>query len=169
MEAYEAIVSRRSIRKYTGESVSEQEIEKILTAAMAAPSAGNQQPWRFVVVTDRERINAVKETTPYGKMLDEAALALVVCGDVRSLKHPTMWEQDCSAAVQNVLLASHALGLGACWLGYWPKEERTEPLKAVLRLPEGVEPLAVLSIGHPAEEKLRSERYDAAFVHRDRW
>lgn len=169
MDALETIMSRRSIRKFTGEAVPEWQIEAILRAAMAAPSAGNQQPWRFVVVSDRERIDAVRETTPYGAMLAEAALALVVCGDTRSLKHPTMWEQDCSAAVENALLATHALGLGACWLGYWPKDERVLPLKLALRLPDGVEPLAVLAIGRSAEKKAPSERYDPAFVHRDRW
>ncbi len=169
MDALNMILGRRSIRKFTGQPVSEQHIEIILKAAMAAPSAGNQQSWRFVVVTDRERIAAVQATTEYGKMLDDAALALVVCGDTRSLKHPSMWEQDCSAAVQNALLAAHALGLGACWLGFWPKKERTEPLKEALRLPEGVEPLATLAIGQPADEKPPSERYDPAFVHRNRW
>ena len=169
MDALECIMTRRSIRKYTTEPVEQEQIEAILRAAMAAPSAGNQQPWRFIVLTERERLDAAAETTPYGKMLREAAFGLVVCADTRDLKHPTMWEQDCSAAVQNALLAAHALGLGGVWLGFWPKTERVEPLKEVMGLPDGIEPLAVLAFGHPDEEKGPSERFEPAFVHYERW
>ena len=92
-----------------------------------------------------------------------------MCADTRDLKHPTMWQQDCSAAVQNALLAAHAQGLGGVWLGYWPKMERVTPLKEALGIPEGVEPLAVLAFGHPAEEKPASDRYEPDFVHHERW
>ena len=136
---------------------------------MAAPSAGNQQPWHFVALTSREQLRAASATTPYGKMLLEAAFALVVCADTRDLKHESMWQQDCGAATQNALLAAHALGLGAVWLGFWPKMERVTPLKEVLGMPEGVEPFAVLAFGHPAEDKPPSERYDPARVHFERW
>ncbi|MDP2300361.1 MAG: nitroreductase family protein, partial [Actinomycetota bacterium] len=98
MEALEAILGRRSIRKYTAEPVSEADIETILRAAMAAPSAGNQQPWRFVATTDREQLERMAETTPYGTMLREAPLAITVCADTRELKHDVMWQQDCGAA-----------------------------------------------------------------------
>ena len=169
MDAIEAILTRRSIRKYTAEAVSEQDIETVLHAAMAAPSAGNQQPWRFVVTTDRAMLDAMAECTPYGKMLREAPLAITVCADTSDLRHPTMWQQDCSNATENALIAIHALGLGAVWLGFWPKMERVDPLKATLGLPEGLEPLAVLAVGHPAEGQPAVDRYDAARVHRDRW
>jgi nitroreductase len=169
MDALECIMTRRSIRKFTDERVAPEQIETVLEAAMAAPSAGNQQPWRFIVLTERERLNAAAETTPYGKMLREAAFALVVCADTRELKHETMWQQDCSAAVQNALLAAHALGLGGVWLGFWPKMERVEPLKEAMGMPQGIEPLAVLAFGHPAEEKGPSERFDPAFVRYERW
>ena len=169
MDALEAIFGRRSIRKYTAEPVAEADVDTILHAAMAAPSAGNQQPWRFVATTDRATLDAMAGTTPYGTMLLEAPLAITVCADTRDLKHPQMWQQDCGAATQNALLAVHALGLGAVWLGFWPKMERVTPLKEVLGLPEGVEPFCVLAIGHPAESKPPAERYNAEFVHRDRW
>jgi len=169
VDALEAIMSRRSIRRYTGEPVTPEQMETILRAAQAAPSAGNQQPWRFVVLTEREVLDAAAETTPYGRMLRDAAAAIVVCGDTADLKHEVMWQQDCSAAVENALLAAHALGLGAVWLGYYPKMERVTPLKELLGIPEGVEPLAVLSIGHPAEEKPPSDRYEPSFVHHERW
>jgi len=169
MDALAAIMSRRSIRAYTGEAVTEEQTETILRAAMAAPSAGNQQPWRFVTTTDPARLAAIAETTPYGAMLADAALGIVVCAATADLRHPGMWDQDCSAAVQNALLAAHAIGLGAVWLGYWPKTERVEPLKRLLGLPEDVQPLAVLSIGYPAESKPPADRYDPSFVHRDAW
>jgi len=169
MEALEAIMSRRSIRKFTGEVVDPATIETILRAAMAAPSAGNQEPWRFVVLTERERLDAAATTTPYGAMLREAPLALVVCADTRALKHDAMWQQDCSAATENALIAVNALELGAVWLGFWPKMERVTPLKDVLGLPEGIEPLAVLAIGHPAETKSPADRYDAEKVRFERW
>jgi len=169
VEAIECIMTRRSIRRYTSESVAEETIETVLRAAMAAPSAGNQQPWRFIVLTERDSLDAAAATTPYGKMLNEAAFGLVVCVDTRELKHPTMWQQDCSAAVQNALLSAHATGLGGVWLGYWPKMERVTPLKEKLGIPEGIEPLAVLAFGHPAEEKPPSDRYESDFVHREHW
>lgn len=169
MDAIEAILGRRSIRKYTGEPVSEADIETILKAAVAAPSAGNQQSWRFIVITDRDQLNAAAESTPYGSMLRECAVALVVCADTRDLKHDMMWQQDCSAATENALVAIHALGLGAVWLGFWPKMERVTPLKAALGMPDGVEPLSVLAIGHPAETKPASDRFKPEIVHRDRW
>lgn len=169
MDALEAILSRRSIRAYTAEPVAGEHIETIVRAAMAAPSAGNQQPWRFVVTTDRDTLNDMAECTPYGKMLREAPLALTVCADTTELKHPTMWQQDCGAATENALLAITALGLGAVWLGFWPKMERVNPLKEVLGLPESVEPFCVLAVGHPAETKPPADRYLPERVHRDRW
>lgn len=169
MDALEAILSRRSVRSYTGEPVSDDHIEAILRAAMAAPSAGNQQPWRFIVLKDRAVLDAAAETTPYGKMLREAAFGLVIAADTRDLKHEVMWQQDCSAATQNALIAIHALGLGAVWLGFWPKMERVTPLKEALAMPEGIEPMAVLAVGHPAEHKPPAERYDADKVWVDRW
>lgn len=169
MDAIEAILTRRSIRSYTDEPVSEADIETILRAAMAAPSAGNQRSWRFVVSTKREVLDRMAEATPYGKMLREAPLAIAICADIRDLRHPMMWEQDCSAATQNALLAIHALDLGAVWLGFWPKMERVEPLKEALGLPEGIEPLSVLAVGHPAEGQPPVDRFDPSAVHRDRW
>ena len=169
MDAIECIMTRRSIRRYDGSPVDEATIETILRAAMAAPSAGNQQPWRFVLLTTADSLEAAAATTPYGAMLREAAFGLVICADTEGLKHPVMWEQDCAAATQNALLAAHALGLGAVWLGFWPKMERVTPLKEAIGLPGGVQPVTVIAFGYPAEEKPPAERYDPSFVHRERW
>lgn len=169
MDALDAVRGRRSIRAYTDEPVAEADVEAILRAAVAAPSAGNQQPWRFIVITDHQQLDLAAESTPYSAILRACAVALVVCADTRDLKHPTMWQQDCAACTQNALVAAHALGLGAVWLGFWPKMERVTPLKAALGLPDGVEPLSVLAIGHPAENKPPSDRFSWDLVHRERW
>ncbi|MGB4592458.1 MAG: nitroreductase family protein [Coriobacteriia bacterium] len=169
MDAMEAILGRRSIRRYTADAVSDADIETILRTGMAGPTAGNQQSWRFVVTTDATTRGEMAECTPYGAMLREAPLAITVCGDLRDLQHPQMWQQDCGAAVENMLVAIHALGLGAVWLGFWPKEERVVPLKKALVLPDGVEPLAVLAIGHPLESKPPADRFDPEKVRYGRW
>ncbi len=134
MDALDCIMTRRSIRKFTGEPVTEQDAETILRAAMAAPSAGNQQPWHYVLIEDQDSRETIASMNPNARMLAQAGLGIVVCGDTRSLKHP-MWEQDCSAATENALLAAHALGLGGVWLGWWPKMERVEPSSSTWGFP----------------------------------
>lgn len=169
MEALEAIHGRRSIRRYTAQPVSEEMIEKMLRAAMAAPSAGNQQPWQFVVIDDRKILDAIPKFHPYSAMLREAPLAIVVCGDERQERYKGYWVQDCSAATQNLLLAAHALGLGAVWLGVYPIMDRVAKAQELLGLPSQVIPLAIVAVGHPAEKKGPEDRFQASRVHRNRW
>jgi nitroreductase len=170
MEALEAIASRRSIRAYEDRPVEPEQIETLLRAAMAAPSAGNQQSWRFVVVTDREQLDRLAVATPYSKMLAHAPLAIAVCGDLTSERYPEdYWVEDCSAAMQNLLLAAHAIGLGAVWLGYHPRQDRKDNAREILGLPDTIDTLGVASIGYPAEEKPPAARFDPGFVHYDRW
>jgi nitroreductase len=134
---------------------------------MAAPSASNKRPWHFVVVTDREVLDRLSEYGSHWQMLREAPLSIVVCGDPSiSEKY---WIQDCSAATENVLLAVSMMGLGAVWLGCYPRSERVGPTKELLGIPDPVEPLAVLSIGRPAEEKEARTQYDEVRVHRGGW
>jgi nitroreductase len=166
-ELINTIFARRSIRAYTAELVREEDIETLLKAAMAAPSASNLKPWHFVVVTDRQTLDALAERHPHGKMLFEAPLCIAVCGDPSTSGR--FWVQDCSAATENLLLAAVALGLGAVWLGVYPKEERVAPVREVLGIPEMVIPLNLISIGHPAEEKEPRTQYNEAHVHRGRW
>lgn len=169
MDALDAILGRRSIRRYAGGDVDEAALRRILEAGMAAPSAGNQQPWRFIVVRDKLMKAGVAAQSPHARMLEEAPLAIVVCGDLDAEKHSGYWVQDCAAAAQNMLLAAHALGLGAVWLGYYPREERWRGAQRVLGIPERVVPLAVLAIGPPAEQKGPAGRFDPAFIHYDHW
>ncbi len=163
----ETIFARRSIRKYTDEPVSEKDVRTILEAAMAAPSASNRKPWHFVVVTDRKMLDSLARVHPYGKMLLEAPLCIAVCGD--KTISARFWVQDCSAAAENLLLAATALGLGAVWLGVYPRESRVGPIRKVLNIPETVVPLNLISIGHPAEEKEPRTQYDELRVHREHW
>jgi nitroreductase len=163
------VLSRRSIRKYTSEPVPDDVVERLLRAAMAAPSAGNQQPWQFVVIRDRDTLTGITEFHPYSKMLPDAPVAVVVCGDAANCKWPQMWEQDCAAATENLLVEAELLGLGAVWLGVHPLEERVSGIRRLLGMPDSVVPFAVVPIGHPAESKPPADRYDEARVHRERW
>ncbi len=169
MDAMEAIMTRRSIRRYTGTPVPEALITQLLEAAMAAPSAGNQQPWQFVVIDDRELLDAIPELHPYSQMLKEAPLAILVCGDTRLARHSGYWVQDCSAATQNLLVAARALGLGSVWLGCYPNEERVAGLRRLLGLPDEVIPMALIALGYPAEEKGAAQRYNPERVHHNTW
>jgi nitroreductase len=166
-ELVHTIFARRSIRKYTSEPVNEEEIKTLLQAAMAAPSAGNRKPWHFIVVRDRQTLNALAEALPYGKMLFNAPLCIAVCGD-KSVSE-SWWVQDCSAATENLLLAATALGLGAVWLGVFPREDRVNTISGVLKIPKNLLPLNLISIGHPAEAKEPRTQYDETRVHHEHW
>jgi nitroreductase len=166
-ELIHTIFARRSIRSYTTEPIDETHIQTLLKAAMAAPSASNLKPWHFVVVSDRQTLDNLAELHPNGKMLFEAPLCIAVCGD--STLSARYWVQDCSAATENLLLAVVGLGLGAVWLGVYPKEERVAAVREVLNLPETIVPLNLISIGHPAEQKASRTQYDTRRVHREHW
>jgi nitroreductase len=165
------IFGRRSIRAYRAEPVSDGMVTSLLAAAMAAPSACEKDPWRFVVLRDRERLAAIAAALPNGKMLAEAALGIAVCGDLGAAHGGELSYllQDCSAAIENLLLAAHALGLGACWLGVHPRKPRIEALTRILRLPETVLPVSCIAIGWPAEAKPARTRFAPASVHNETW
>jgi nitroreductase len=165
----EGILTRRSVRSFTDAPVSEDLIADLLRAAMAAPSAGNQQPWQFVVVRDPAVRNVIAGANPYGGSARQSPVVVVVCGDLSREQRPDFWVQDCAAATQNLLLAAHAAGLGAVWCGTYPREERMGPIKAALGLPEHVLPFSVVPIGYPAERPAPVDRYDTGRVHFDRW
>lgn len=169
MDTIEAILTRRSIRAYTDQPIPSETINLLLRAAMQAPSAGNQQAWQFIVLTERNRLNALAEVLPYGKMLTTAPLGIIVCGDLEIEKSTGYWIQDCSAATQNILLAAHGLGLGAVWLGVTPREERVREVRKVMGMPETVIPLCAIAVGYPAEKKSPTNRYEASRVHFNAW
>jgi len=169
MDAMEAILTRRSIRQYTDRPVADEVFTDLLKAAMAAPSAGNQQAWQFVVINEREVLDEIPTIHPYSRMVKQAPLAILVCGDMALETNEGFWVQDCSAATQNLLLAAHARGLGAVWLGVYPREQRVVDFRKLLGLPGHVVPLALVSIGYPAEEKSPANRFDPAKVHYNGW
>ena len=167
----ENIHNRKSVRQYTAEPVSEDHIQTMLKAAMAAPSAVNYQPWRFVVVTEREQLDAMAEVLPFARMLKQAPLAIIVCGETLWFegKENIFWQQDCSAATQNLLLAAEALGLGAVWTGVYPDPQRSAELSAFLGLPETVQPLCAIPIGHPAGDDKPKDKWKPENIHYGKW
>ncbi|MFH1017119.1 MAG: nitroreductase family protein [Pseudomonadota bacterium] len=169
MDALEAIFTRRSIRKYAKGTVPGPVVTELLKAAMAAPSAGNKQPWHFVVIDDRQILERVITFHPSAEMLHETALGILICGDESLEKGKGYFPLDCSAAAQNVLLAAHAKGLGAVWLGIYPRQDRIAGMRELVGVPEGIVPFALISIGLPAEKAGPVERFDAGRVHRNRW
>jgi nitroreductase len=165
----QSIFNRKSIRKYTSQHVSAEQIQQLLKAAMAAPSAGNEQPWEFVVMRDRKLLNEIPKFHPYSLMLYEASVAILVCGDLSREKYAGYWVQDCSAATENMLLEAVELGLGAVWLGMYPNEERVIGMRKLLVIPESVVPFSLVSLGYPAEHEKLHDRFDAARIHYDTW
>jgi len=165
-EIIDLIFRRRSIRKYTAEPVSQEQLVRLLQAAMAAPSASNRRPWEFVVVTDPERLRQLRRGLVLGHY--NAPAAIVICGDKRRALPAFaqgFWVQDCSAAAQNILLAATGLGLGAVWIGVYPIGPFVQHVSRSVGLPRHVTPLGVIYVGHPAEDKEPRTQYDADRVH----
>ena len=165
------ILARRSIRVYSPGEVSEPAVTKLLEAAMAAPSAMTKDPWRFVVVRDKQTLSKLATLHPGAAMLSAAALAIVVCGDLdvafdRQLSYLL---QDCSASIENLLLAAHAQSLGACWVGIHPGEPLIKRVREMLSLPASVVPVAAISLGQPGEQLPPRTRYNPDYVHREKW
>ena len=154
------IMTRTSIRQYTDETVSKADIETMLRAGMAAPTAVNKQPWHFVAVTDKAKLT---ELAGRRGLIKRSAVAIVVCGNLdKTMQGPAQafWVQDCSAATENILLAAHALGLGAVWTGCYPIDDRVAEVFKVLKLPENIVPLCVIAIGHPAEQPTPKDKWN---------
>lgn len=170
MDVIQAINSRRSVRSFTDEPVADTLIEKLTRAAMQAPSAGNQQPWHFIVVRDRQKLDKIPSFHPYCKMISQVSTAIVVCGDPRGKKWPDLWPQDCSAAVQNLLLAARMEELGAVWTGVYPFEERMAGCRKLFNIPQEVFPFAVIPIGYPKDREQafkEKDRFKPELIHRE--
>jgi flavin reductase (DIM6/NTAB) family NADH-FMN oxidoreductase RutF/nitroreductase len=161
-ETLQVIHNRKSVRHFTDQAVSKEQLEILLRAGMAAPTAVNRQPWAFYVVTNRETLDALGEQLPYAKMLFQAQAAIVVCGDMEkagNLKEQAYWVQDCSAATQNILLAAESIGLGAVWTAAFPYDDRTRAVIETLSLPEKHVPLNVIPIGYPTGEDQPKDKW----------
>ena len=169
MDTLKAIHTRRSIREYQDKPIPEDLVTELLKAAMAAPSARNQQPWEFIVITDAELREKIPSVSPFTQMIVDAPLAILVCGDLKIETAPGYWVIDCAAATQNLLLAAHALGLGAVWTGVYPREERMDGLTELLGLPEYILPHSLVVIGYPAEQPPQQDRFKPARIHKNGW
>ena len=166
----EAIFTRRSIRRFTNEPVTQEQITGLLQAAMTAPSAGNQQPWEFIVVRERAPLVEITTFHQYSQMLKEAPAAIIVCADIKRSKYAVdYWIQDCAAATQNILLAAVSAGLGTCWLGIHPQQERVEGVRRIFGIPESIVPFAVVAVGYPAKMPRRPSQFDENRIHQEKW
>lgn len=169
MEKLDLILDRRSIRRFTDQKVDNKIIKLLVEAAMFAPSAVNRQPWHFVVVESREIMDRIMGFHPYAGMLRTASHGIVICGDEKLQHGDGYWVVDCGAATQNLLLAAHMLGLGTCWVGLHPREERKRSMAELLDLPEHVQPFALVALGYPDEKKPRPRRFHPEKVLLNRW
>jgi len=160
------IRERRSIRRYTNQAVTDDQIRQLLEAAMAAPSADNIQPWEFVVVKDPDLKRELAQTHPWSDMAADAAVVFVVCGNERASRH---WVEDASAATENLLLAATALGLGAVWVAVYPHASNEAHVRQVLAIPGEMRVLCLVPVGHPAESKPPRTKYTESKVHYERW
>lgn len=169
MELFEVLHTRRSIRAFTDQPLSKADLETMLRAAMDAPSAVNAQPWHFVVITDRAILDAIPNIHPYSAMCKTAQAAIVSVAELALEKSPGNWMVDCSAAVENLLLAARGLGIGSVWCGLYPRQERMQPMAALLNVPEGFLPHALVPLGYPAQEFKRVDRFKPERIHTNGW
>jgi nitroreductase len=169
MDAMETILSRKSIRQYMPKPLSREVILELLHAAMSAPSAGNERPWHFIVLTEQTLLNEIPKFHRYAAMLKQAPVAILICGDTTLEMHKGYWTLDCAAASENLLLAAHAKGLGAVWCGVYPTEDRVVNLQKLFKLPVHIVPFALIPIGFPAENKKAGDRLDTSRIHDNQW
>jgi nitroreductase len=169
MEIFDALFTRRSIRQFTGQPVDASLVNEILKTAMYAPSGSNKQSWQFVVITEHEILEAIPAVHPYASMVPQAALAIVVCGDETFEPSEPRWAINCGTASQNILLAVHALGLGAVWCGLYPEYSRQQGIKNLLKLPDHIHPFSLIPIGYPAESPEAGDRFKVERIHYNHW
>lgn len=167
------IFARKSVRSYTDQPVSREQLDTLVRAAMAAPTGKDMRPWKFVVIDDTATMHRLAEQLPYAKMLTEATAAVVVCGDLSVVdgdgKPSTNWPYDCSAATENLLLAAEAMGLGAVWTAAYPYDERVAAVKSALSLPTHIVPLNVIPLGYPKGDPQPKDKYNEDNVHYNGW
>ena len=169
METMNAILTRRSIRKYTNKQISRNLINEIIKAAMYAPSAFNNQPWQYVVIDKKEILVQILKIIPHAEMLKQSAAAILICGDKNLEQNTDLIVLNCAAATQNALLAAHDLGLGAVWISAYPVEEAMDGLKNLFNFPESIIPISLISLGYPDEEVTTEDRFKPEKIHYNSW
>ncbi len=168
----EIIQSRASVRQFTTQKPSEEQIETLLRCAFSAPTAMNRQPWHFLVIDDPTLLKQIGEQFPYSRVANNCQVCFIPCGDMTIAMEGyarEFWIQDVSAATENLLLAAHSIGLGGVWTGLYPDLDRVNQLKALLGLPEHITPLCIVPIGYPAENPEVKDKYKAERIHRNLW
>ena len=168
-EAYKNLVERRSVRKYLDKPVNPDLVDEILRAGMFAPSGCNKQPWHFVVFDEKQLVLEIESMHPYASALATAPVCIMVCGDTQKEMAKGFYQVDCSAAIENMLLAARALGLDTCWMGVYPWEEVMEKFSKRFDLPSHVEPFALISLGYAQSRQERPKRYDSSRIHYNKW
>lgn len=169
MKVQEALLNRRSIRKYKDQKISKEDIDEILKAAMYAPSAMNLQPWHFVVIDDRDVLIETIKSISYAEMLKQSAAAILVCGDSLIEKNESWLLQNCSASIQNILLSAHGLGIGSCWIAIHGMDDVYKNIKTQFNLPENIVPVSLISLGYPDEVVKPEERFIQDKIHFNKW
>lgn len=169
MDIFEALFTRRSIRKYTTEDVNPEHVGILLKSAMLAPSARNERPWHFVVARDPKIREGLSKTSPYMGMAVQAPVVIVVCADLNEARGEEFWIQDCSAAIENLMLAARGLDLGSVWCGIYPVKERVDHARAQVGLPENIVPLGLVCVGHPDQKFFEADRFQEDRIHNDKW
>jgi len=169
MNTLEAIFTRRSVRNFKPDPVPDNDVHDLLKSGMQAPSAKNEQPWHFIVIDDPDLLHAIPEFHPFSKMLLTAPMAILVCSDRKLETKRASWLQDCSAATENILLAAHAKGLGAVWLGIFPDSERVHGMQALLNMPKDIRPVSLVAVGYPESQPEPVDRYKQDRVHYNQW
>lgn len=166
------IHSRKSVRHFTDEKISSDQLITLAKAAMAAPTARNTQPWQIIAIDDRVILDSLSKALPYAKMLEQAPAAMIVCGDMTKAMEGEgrqFWIQDCSAATENLLLAAEGMGLGAVWTAVYPDSERIKGVCTTLGLPSYIIPLNVIPVGYPTGEDMPKIKWNEESFHYNSW
>lgn len=169
MEITEALLTRRSIRKYKNRQIETDKLDIILKSAMYAPSAMNLQAWHFIVIDDSHILNETIKSIPHAELLKQTPAAILVCGDMNIEKNESWMIQNCSAAIENILLAAHGLGIGSCWIAIHGIAEVVENVSKQFKLPKNVVPVSLITLGYPDETVTAEERFNKEKVHYNRW
>ena len=164
------IFKRRSVRKFSDEEVSINQVKNLIKAGMQSPSAFNSQPWEFLIVSDKKDLEAVSKMSRFAKPAKRAQKLIIVLGNTKKFRLvKDMIQQDLSACTQNILLQAVEEGLGAVWLGFYPKKDRVNDLRDYFNIPDHIIPFSVIAIGYPKDEKDPKSRYDESKIHLDKY
>jgi len=169
MDFFEAITTRHSVRKYTGEKLTQVEWDMVFKAGFSAPSAHNLQPWHFIRIDQVDKLEELAQAHPYAKMLPQAGGAILVCADIAVQEYIGFAVEDCSAVMQNMLVTLNGLGLGGLWIGVYPIEELIDTMRKIFSLPENILPIGIIAVGHKVASRKPIDKYNPEKIHVNGW